>query len=162
MIFYGQIPASFIYVCNFLGVITDRNHILPILYVSRQDFLRVYSSKSCFCMSVFWNFYGQIPANITSVCHQKGIFTDRFQQILLLYVIRKEFLRTDSSKYHFCMSSERNFYGQIPANAISVCQQTGIFTDRFHQILFLYVKQGGAELNTKKQGGAKAPPIIIS
>ena len=148
MIPYVQIPASLIYVCNFLGVITDRNDILQILYVRFREFLRTDSIKSFFCMSVFWNFYGQIPANITSVCHQKGIFTDRFQQILLLYVIRKEFLRTDSSKYHFCMSSERNFYGQIPANITSVCHQKGIFTDRFHQILFLYVKQGGAELNT--------------
>ena len=49
---YVQIPASFKNVCNLLSVITYRNRILLILYVSFLEFLRTDSNKLQFCMSV--------------------------------------------------------------------------------------------------------------
>ncbi len=73
-------------------------------------------------MSVDWNSYGQIPANHNSVCQQTGIHTDRFQQISFLYVSCQGFIRTDSNKSHFCMSTDRNSYGQIPTSLNYVCQ----------------------------------------
>lgn len=64
-------------------------------------------------MSATRIYYGQIPVNVNSVCQPQEILTDIFQQMLILYVSRKEFLRTDSSKCHFCMSAHRNSYRQI-------------------------------------------------
>ena len=98
MIPYVQIPASLIYVCNFLGVITDRNDILQILYVRFREFLRTDSIKSFFCMSADWISYVQIPSSFKYVCNLLDVITDRNRIFQILYVSFLEFLRTDSSK----------------------------------------------------------------
>ncbi len=136
---YGQIPTNLISACQLSGIYTDRFQQISFLYVSRQEFLRTDSNKYKICMSADWNSYGQMPANHNYVCQLTGILTDRSQQIIILYVNRQEFIRTDSNKSHFCMSAVRDLYGQIPTNLISVCQQTGIHTDRFQQVLIMYV-----------------------
>ena len=133
-------PSSFKNVCNFLRVITDRNHILPILYVSFLGFLRTDSSKSFFCMSDSRNFYGQIPASFKNVCNLLGVITDRKHILQILYVRCYGFLRTDSSKSFFCMSSAGNYYGQIPASLKNVCNFLGVITDRNRNLLILYVR----------------------
>ena len=98
--FYGQIPASFIYVCNFLGVITDRNHVLPILYVSFLGFLRTDSSKSLFCMSTHRNSYIQSPYFFKYVCLFIRIFTDGFCNFLNMSVIQIKFINIQKTSCH--------------------------------------------------------------